>query len=39
MEQVVPWADLVDLVPPYAPQRKIGRPPFDVQTMLRIHFM
>ena len=21
MEQVVPWADLVDLVSPYAPQR------------------
>jgi IS5 family transposase len=39
MEQVVPWADLVDLVSPYAPQRKTGRPPFDVLTMLRIHFM
>ena len=39
MEQVVPWTDLVDLVAPYGPQRKTGRPPFDVLTMLRIHFM
>jgi hypothetical protein len=30
---------LVDLVSPYALQRKTGRPPFDVLTMLRIHFM
>jgi IS5 family transposase len=39
MEQVVPWSELVDLVLPYAPPRKTGRPPFEVQTMLRIHFM
>ena len=39
MEQVVPLDDLVDLVSPYAPQRKTGRPPFDVLIMLRIHFM
>jgi IS5 family transposase len=39
MEQVVPWADLMQLVSQYAPQRKTGRPPFDVLTMLRIHFM
>jgi IS5 family transposase len=39
MEQVVPWAELVDLALPYAPPRKTGRPPFEAQTMLRIHFM
>ena len=39
MEQVVLWADLVDLVAPYAPQRTIVRPPFDVLTMLCTHFM
>jgi IS5 family transposase len=39
MEQVVPWTDLVDLVAPYATQCKTGRPPFALQTMLRIHFM
>jgi len=39
MERVVPWAALVELVSPYAPEGKKGRPPFPVQTMLRIHFM
>ena len=39
MESVVPWADLVALIAPYAPEGRRGRPPFAVQTMLRIHFM
>ena len=39
MERVVPWADLVALIQPYAPEGKRGRPPFAVQTLLRIHFM
>jgi len=39
MERVVPWAALVELVSPYAPEGKKGRPPFPMQTMLRIHFM
>ena len=39
MERVVPWGDLVALIAPYAPEGKKGRPPFAVQTMLRIHFM
>lgn len=39
MERVVPWAALVELVAPYAPEGKKGRPPFAVETMLRIHFM
>ena len=39
MERVVPWADLVALIAPYAPEGKKGRPPFEVATMLRIHFM
>jgi IS5 family transposase len=30
---------LVTLIAPYAPEGKEGRPPFAVQTMLRIHFM
>ena len=28
MERVVPWAALVELVSPYAPEGKKGRPPF-----------
>ena len=39
MERVVPWRALVDLITPYAPEGRRGRPPFAVETMLRIHFM
>jgi IS5 family transposase len=39
MDQVVPWADLVQLIEPYSPEGRRGRPPFAVETMLRIHFM
>ena len=39
MERVVPWGALVELIAPYAPEGKKGRPPFAVSTMLRIHFM
>jgi len=44
MNQVVPWSELVALIAliaPFAPARsaKTGRPPFPVETMLRIHFL
>ena len=39
MEQVVPWTALVDLIAPYYPEGRTGRPPFSLQTMLRTHFM
>ena len=39
MEFVVPWAALVDLIAPYYPEGKNGRPPFALETMLRIHCM
>ena len=39
MEQVVPWSALVDLIAPYYPEGKTGRPPFSLHTMLRIHFL
>ena len=39
MNRVVPWAALVELIAPYAPEGRRGRPPFPVETMLRIHFM
>ena len=39
MERVVPWAALVELVAPFAPEGRRGRPPFSVDTMLRLHFM
>ena len=34
---MVPRAELVGLIEPHAPLGKIGRPPFAVVTMLRIH--
>ena len=39
MEPVVPWAELVDLIAPYYPEGKNGRPPFALESMLRVHFM
>lgn len=39
MNRVVPWAALVELVAIHAPEGKKGRPPFRIETMLRIHFM
>jgi transposase, IS5 family len=39
MNRVVPWAALVELIAPYYPEGKNGRPPFALETMLRIHFM
>jgi len=39
MEKVVPWAALVERIAPYYPEGKTGRPPFSLQTMLRVHFM
>ena len=40
MNQVVPWAELMSLIAPHARgahQALGGRPPFAVETMLRIH--
>ena len=41
MNLVVPWAELVSLITAHAPApgAKGGRPPFAVETMLRIHFI
>ena len=39
MDLVVPWAALVELITPYYPEGKNGRPPFALETMLRIHCM
>jgi IS5 family transposase len=39
MERVVPWAALVQVVEPYYPRAKTGRPPFGIETMLRIHYL
>ena len=39
MNRVVPWSQLVALIEPHSPRAKTGRPPFPIETMLRIHFL
>jgi IS5 family transposase len=39
MDHVVLWTELMDLIAPFYSEGKSGRPPFALQTMLRIHFM
>lgn len=39
MERVVPWSALVQIIEPHWPRAKTGRPPFAIETMLRIHYM
>ena len=41
MEAVVPWSALIDLIEPYSPKTssKGGRPPYPLETLLRIHLM
>jgi transposase, IS5 family len=39
MDRVVPWAELVALIEPHYGRASTGRPPFAIETMLRIHFL
>lgn len=39
MDAVVPWAERVELISPFLPQVRRGRPPFAVKVILRVHFM
>ena len=39
MEQVVPWARLVERLRPLYPKGERGRPPIGLERMLRIHFL
>ena len=39
MEQVVPWARLVDRLRPLYPKGERGRPPIGLERMLRIYFL
>ncbi len=39
MDRVVPWSDLVAEIAPFMPEGRRGRPPFPVESLLRIHFM
>jgi len=40
MDRVVPWAALINLIEPvYGKKSGVGRPPFALASMLRIHFL
>ncbi len=40
MERVVPWSSLIGLIEPhYTKKSSVGRPPFALASMLRIHFL
>ena len=39
MNQVVPWARLVELICPHYPTGKRGRPPMGIERMLRVYFL
>ena len=39
MNVVVPWSELLSLIAPHAPRANTGRPPFELVTMLRTHFL
>jgi len=36
---VVPWSELPALIAPHAQRAKTGRPPFELECILRIHFV
>jgi hypothetical protein len=39
MEQVVPWRELCALIEPHYPKAGNGRPPVEVERMLRMYFL
>ena len=39
MDLVVPWKALVEMITPFYPEGRTGRPPFSLEAMLRTHFM
>ena len=39
MDRIIPWADLCDLIAPVYPVAGAGRPPRELEMMLRIYFL
>jgi len=39
MNLVIPWAEVLGLLRRHAPESRMGRPPFALETMLRIHLL
>lgn len=39
MEEIIPWESWVEMISPYYPEGKQGRPPKGIETMLRMYLM
>jgi transposase, IS5 family len=39
LDLVVPWKALAEMITPFYPEGRTGRPPFSLEAMLRTHFM
>ena len=39
MEEIIPWEEWVAIIRPYYPTRKRGRPPIDLELMLRMYLL
>jgi IS5 family transposase len=39
MDRILLWKQLCDVVRPHYPTGEVGRPPIDLERMLRIHFL
>jgi IS5 family transposase len=39
MDEVIPWSRLIDLIEPHYPNTGKGRPPHELERMLRIYFL
>ena len=39
MEEIIPWDEWVDVIEPYYPKGKRGRPPMGIEKMLRMYLL
>ena len=39
MDEIIPWEEWVDKIKPYYPAGKRGRPPMEIEKMLRLYLV
>ena len=39
MDEIIPWEEWVEIIAPYYPQGKRGRPPIEIEKMLRMYLL
>ena len=39
MDEIIPWQDWVEMIKPYYPAGKRGRPPLEIEKKLRMYFL